>query len=368
MTPFLIALAMLAMVLVGYQFCPANPTPSLYLAAQHGWEQARSFLAGDRSASPIPQPPDSLRADGSIRVFFAPAASLDPWGIDKRIVQLIRDAQHSIDCAFYELQLAAVSDALVERHRAGVTVRIVSDSHYESRPAVQACIRAGIPIVFDQRSAFMHNKFCVVDGIHVWSGSTNITENCMYRNNNNAVWVVSPELAANFTTEFKEMFLDRKFGPRSPRNTPHPVLMVDGIVIENYFAPEDGVRREIISEIEDARQRIDFMVFAFTCRDIAQALTARMAAGVKVRGLIEARNAGSRHSQHRFLEQHGAEIHLDKNPFNMHHKVMILDRKTVITGSYNFSKNADTQNDENVVIIHDPGVAEIYLGEMESLL
>ena len=233
---------------------------------------------------------------------------------------------------------------------------------------MQACIRAGIPIVFDQRSAFMHNKFCVVDGIHVWSGSTNITENGMYRNNNNAVWVVSPELAANFTTEFAEMFLNRKFGASSPRNTPHPVLMLGGIVIENYFAPEDGVGREIISEIEDARRRIDFMVFAFTCRDIAQALAARMAAGVEVRGLIEARNAGSKHSQHRFLEQHGAEIHLDKNPFNMHHKVMILDRKTVITGSYNFSRNADTQNDENVIIIHDPGVAENYLREMESLL
>lgn len=366
--PVYYALAALLFVAAGYLFCPASPFPALPSLAREGWGQARAWVFTEKNSAPAAPQTAARGAADAIQVYFAPAASMDPWAIDKQIVQFIRSAQRSIDCACYDLQLMAVAEALIERRRAGVAVRLVSDSHYESRPAVQACIEAGIPVVFDQRSAFMHNKFCVADGAQVWTGSTNLTENCMYRNNNNAVWIVSLELAANFTAEFKEMFLDKKFGARSPSNTPHPILMVDGIVIENYFAPEDGVRREILSEIRDARQRIDFMVFAFTCQDTAQALAARMAEGVKVRGLIEARNAGSKHSQHRFLEKHGAEIHLDKNTFNMHHKVMILDKKTVITGSYNFSKNADTQNDENVVIIHDPATAEAYMKEMDALL
>lgn len=52
---------------------------------------------------------------------------------------------------------------MILQHQKGYRWRIVSDSNYEDRAAIQSCIRAGIPVVFDKREAFMHNKFCVVD-------------------------------------------------------------------------------------------------------------------------------------------------------------------------------------------------------------
>jgi phosphatidylserine/phosphatidylglycerophosphate/cardiolipin synthase-like enzyme len=63
----------------------------------------------------------------------------------------------------------------------------------------------------------------------------------------------------------------------------------------------------------------------------------------------------------------GLPVYLDGNPGQMHHKVFIIDQKIVITGSYNFSFSAETQNDENVVIFFDPQIAAQYLAEFRRV-
>jgi phosphatidylserine/phosphatidylglycerophosphate/cardiolipin synthase-like enzyme len=52
----------------------------------------------------------------------------------------------------------------------------------------------------------------------------------------------------------------------------------------------------------------------------------------------------------------------------MHHKVIVIDGAVVVTGSYNFSKNANTVNDENCIIIHDSGIAKEFIKEYERLI
>ncbi len=319
------------------------------------------------SPSPVSELKDLITGDQPIQAFFAPANKLSPWGMDDKLLALLAQATRSIDAAFYELQLQKAADTLILQHQKGISVRLVSDSNYEDREAMQSCIRAGIPVVFDEREAFMHNKFCVVDERLVWTGSANLTENDLYRNNNNALLIVSPELAKDYAAEFSEMFLKKKFGARSPYNTPYPLLEVSGIAIECYFSPEDHPQREILREIAETRTRLDFLAFSFTSKPIAEAIADRMKDGVQVRGVVEARNAASKDSMDDYLRKQGADVHPDANEYNLHHKVMILDGKTVITGSYNFSKSAETKNDENVLIIHDAGMAETYTREFESL-
>ena len=97
-------------------------------------------------------------------------------------------------------------------------------------------------------------------------------------------------------------------------------------------------------------------------------MAARIEKGVKVRAVFDQRQAGTEHSQDDYIAKRGASVRLDNNPYAMHNKVIIIDAKAVVTGSYNFTKSADTQNDENVLIIHSPNVAEIYVREFESLV
>ena len=194
-----------------------------------------------------------------------------------------------------------------------------------------------------------------------------MTSNGVFRNNN-AVEIESEKLSENYAAEFEEMFSKKKFGGSSPKNTKHPALTIDGTSVENYFAPEDKVQREIISEIKNAQQSIEFMAFSFTSTDITEAMANRIGEGVRIRGLFEKRNAGSTYSRDEFLADAGAKIYYDKNPNTMHHKVIVIDDETVITGSYNFSKNAETKNDENVLILHNREIAKKYVKEFESSL
>ncbi|MGD9001656.1 MAG: phospholipase D-like domain-containing protein [Anaerolineae bacterium] len=43
--------------------------------------------------------------------------------------------------------------------------------------------------------------------------------------------------------------------------------------------------------------------------------------------------------------------------------MIIIDDEKVITGSYNFTHSAEKHNDENVLIIHDPEVAGLFVQE-----
>lgn len=304
----------------------------------------------------------------AVRVFFAPSDTPEVSEVETALLEMLHTAGKRIVCAFYDFERERVAQVLIEKHAAGVPVSIVSDSDYKNRPGIRRCIQAGIPVVFDERNALMHHKFCVVDDQFVWTGSTNITDNCLFRNNNNSVLIASKEMAVNFTTEFEEMFLHRRFGANSPANTPRPVLTVAGIPMECWFAPEDEVEKRVVKHLQSATRQIDFMAFVLTSEPIAQAMAERLNRGTRVRGLLESRSAASPHSRHDGLRKLGAEIHTDNHPRTLHHKVIIVDESLVMTGSYNFSANADKRNDENLMVIHHPDIARRYLEELEGLI
>lgn len=343
----------------------AFPKPQLERAAGQASElvQRIAYVLGHAPSARVEH-----TAEGEIRVVFGPAPLEGGPRIGEKLVAHLNAAASSIYCACYELDYMPVAHALITQHRAGLAVGFVSDSDYASRPATQALIDAGIQVVFDERSAFMHNKFCVIDGERVWTGSANFTVNGFHRNNNNAVLIHSTHIAENYLAEFDEMWRRRQFGPGSPANTPYPVIEMNGVRIRTLFAPEDNVEPALAAKVDGARESIDFMLFAFTSLPLAEAMAARIAEGVRVRGLLDRRNAGSRHSRGDFLAERGADIHLDANPGAMHHKTMVIDTAIVVTGSYNFSRNAHTRNDENVIIIHDAALAERFIAELERLL
>ncbi len=326
------------------------------------WLQPITFSAPQAEAiqSDLPQ------TEG-IEVFFAPASAKPGHDIDSALLATIASARQRICGAVYDLQWDKAADALIERHAHGVAVRLVSDTEYQDRPAMQRCIAAGIPVIFDQRGAFMHNKFLVVDERVVWTGSTNFTENCLFKNNNNSLRILSPGLAENYATEFEEMYSQRLFGGRSPRATPHAEMRINTVETGTYFAPEDQVARAITQEILLASRYVDVLAFAFTSKPLAQALAQRIAAGVRVRGVVEKRSINQAACQDDFLNASGAQIRADANPGSMHHKVVLVDGRTVITGSYNFSKNAEEENDENLLILRSESLATVYAAEFESL-
>jgi phosphatidylserine/phosphatidylglycerophosphate/cardiolipin synthase-like enzyme len=308
---------------------------------------------------------------GFWQVFFtAPTGSRDPstyvGGIDTQIVAAISQTQRTLDIAAFEWNLQSMTDAVLAAKRRGVQVRIVADDDNnvdDAESLIGQLINAGIPVVSDNRSAFMHNKFMIMDSTTVWMGSWNYTINDTYRNNNNALSLRSRRVVEDYQAEFNEMFLNKQFGPRSPSNTPNVSFTQDGIPMQVYFASEDEVLPAIIATLHSARSSIRFMTFSYTDYDVAKEMLDRAAAGISVQGIFETTGSQTDASELTTLFCAGIDARQDGNPFVLHHKVFIVDNTTVITGSFNISTNATESNDENLVIITDPDLAALYTAE-----
>lgn len=288
--------------------------------------------------------------------------------IDDYVAASIASAARTIDAATYEFDLPAMADALIDAHNRGLLVRLVTDTDSMAEEQVQRVVEAGIPVVDDQREAIMHDKFVIVDGLVVWTGSWNFTENDTYRNNNNLIGIASPEMVANYQTVFNAMFDEREFGSESAARAPYPRFAVDGVTVENYFSPDGGVADYILSVLDGAQHSIYFAAFAFTRADFTQTLAEKAQAGVDVKGVYETRqvDAGSDES-YQALAAAGLPVLLDGNRYTMHHKFFVVDGQIIVTGSYNFSASAEERNNENVLIIHDPTIAAQYLQEFQKV-
>jgi hypothetical protein len=195
----------------------------------------------------------------------------------------------------------------------------------------------------------------------------NFTEGDTYRLNNNAIKIVSHQLAQNYTAEFEKMFVQRSFGPSKPAGGTEALLTLQGVPIENYFAPEDGVADKITARLAQAKQSIHFLAFSFTSDPIGSAMLARAKAGVSVAGVFEKTGSETQFSEYSKMRQAKLDVLQDGNPYVMHHKVIIIDGRTVIFGSFNFSNNADKDNDENLLIIDDPTLAQAFEAEFQRV-
>jgi phosphatidylserine/phosphatidylglycerophosphate/cardiolipin synthase-like enzyme len=166
------------------------------------------------------------------------------------------------------------------------------------------------------------------------------------------------------------MFEDQAFGPTSPADTPNPLVTLDGTRLATYFSPDDGVAAHVLEVLEAAQRSIYFMAFSFTRADFSEALLERAEAGVDVRGVFETRQIAAGGDQAWKLLTEGGlagSVRQDGNRYNLHNKVFIVDQAIVVTGSYNFSGNAEDSNDENLLIVHNPEIAAAYFAEWERV-
>jgi phosphatidylserine/phosphatidylglycerophosphate/cardiolipin synthase-like enzyme len=271
-----------------------------------------------------------------------------------------------VDVAAYSLNLWSIRDALIQAAKRGVVVRMVMESDNMDTQEVQQIQDAGIPVSGDQREGLMHNKFVVIDRFEVWTGSMNFTTNGAYLDNNNLIRLRSTQVAEDYTTKFNKMFEDNLFGPNTRAATPKSNYKIDGTLVEIYFSPEDGVAAHLLNLIQGAQESIYFMAYSFTANDLGDAITQRAADGLTVAGIMDDSQINSNQgTEYDAFMQGGLDVRRDGNAGQMHHKVIIIDRSIVITGSYNFSASAEEQNDENVVIIHSPEAAAKYLDEFQ---
>ena len=281
----------------------------------------------------------------AVQVYFCPRDDCA-----ERLSGLINSAQE-VKCAFYNLNLKNVRDALKSKQYNKLIVdsdgeKYVSEMDYIARP---------------EGSGLMHNKFCIFDNSTVLTGSFNPTSKQDTVDNNNIIVINSKYLAENYKEEFEELWAGT-FAEGEP--VKYPQVIYNNETIENHFCPDDDCTSRVIETLQGAELEIKFLVYAFTEDKISDVLLNKVKENVSVRGVFDKSQSYSQYSE--FARLNGtADVRIENSKGLLHHKVFIIDRKIVVTGSFNPTLSANTKNDENLLIIHSPAIAEKYLEEFE---
>ena len=141
--------------------------------------------------------------------------------------------------------------------------------------------------------------------------------------------------------------------------------------MEIKFARSESVADVIISHLQEATTSIDGALYRFNHPGLAQAMEEAAERGVRIRLLVD----GNKYKESRTTQEllSGGVI-----PFRlafgrqgrgskMHHKFVILDRQTVLTGSYNWTNESEDENQENLLVLRDAYSVGAYTQEFEAL-
>lgn len=358
-----------------------------------------------------------------VKVYFnhpvnSPAVQSD---LEKEIIKVLDSANKTLDIAVYDLDLPNIADAMVAAKKRGVVVRFITDEDNvigENLHALNILTKGKVPWIDDTEngsagSKIQHNKFIIVDGKSVLSGSTNFTQSGIHGdidingvlisegNDNHIVLIESTQMATVFTTQFNTMWgdgpggkKDSLFGLGKPDHMLETVYTTnDNIRIDVQFTPQsptiyaDSSLDTISNYIDSAQTRIHLAQFVISSQDVADSMKIRHDANVEVQGIGD-RSFFSRYYSE-FQDMKGVEklntngvFEIDsytgainntwENPADVrvanlngndkwHHKYMIID-DIVLTGSHNISGAAAFGNDENIVVIHDAVTASEFEG------
>lgn len=128
-----------------------------------------------------------------------------------------------------------------------------------------------------------------------------------------------------------------------------------------YFSPHGGCTEAVVQQIEKSKSSILVQAYSFTSTNIAKALVEAHRRGVKVSVILDKSQRSERYTSATFLAHAGILTAIDARHAIAHNKIMVIDDRYLITGSFNFTKAAEENNAENLLILDDAKLAKKYI-------
>ena len=143
-------------------------------------------------------------------------------------------------------------------------------------------------------------------------------------------------------------------------------LIMRNTPVEVYFSPKGGCTDAVVAAISAARSEVKVQAYSFTSAPIAGALKAAHDRGVRVLVILDKSQQTERYSSETYLIHAGIPVWIDSIHAISHNKVIVIDGITLVTGSFNFTSSAEERNAENLLVIHDRQMAELYAANWEA--
>lgn len=134
-----------------------------------------------------------------------------------------------------------------------------------------------------------------------------------------------------------------------------------------YFSPGEDCLHRIRRLATEAKQSLDICVFTITDNRIVRKLTEAHQRGVKVRIISDNMKSEDLGSDMETLEKWGIPCRYDRTTAHMHHKFAIADTDLLLTGSYNWTRSASTENNENIMISNNASLVDSFQQEFDRL-
>ena len=317
--------------------------------------------------------------------------------------------QHELDLSRHGRQRLRRLKELADRDQNGV----VSPEEERESDALLILQNGQIAWIDDTEdgskgSGLMHHKFVIIDGERVITGSANFTNSGIHGdagatqtrgNVNHLISIQNPSLATVFQEEFAQMWgdgpggaNDSRFG-RNKTAKPLHIIKADTANISVLFPPHakshQGHGLDVIEDLlGSAKKTIDIALFVFSAQQLTNKLAKQISAGVQLRLLADPGFASRSFSEvldllglalpDRFCKLEAGNQPLAKplkgigtpglaRGDKLHHKFAVIDNKTVITGSFNWSPSAAHTNDETLLVIESPQLAVHFTREMDRM-
>ena len=136
--------------------------------------------------------------------------------------------------------------------------------------------------------------------------------------------------------------------------------------IEVYFSPKGGCTDAILKELKAAKSTVLVQAYWFTSEVIAKALVEAHQRGVKVEVILDRSRTEIDNDQAAFIVRNDVPTFIDDKHTTAHSKVIIVDGRVVVTGSFNFTQQAEEENVENLLVIRDKAIAEKFTANWKA--
>ena len=134
-----------------------------------------------------------------------------------------------------------------------------------------------------------------------------------------------------------------------------------------YFSPGPDCRIAIEQAMETALDELLICVFTISDDRLSDAIQGAHRNGLTVRVISDNDKMEDKGNDVERLALSGVDVRIDRSPEHMHHKFMVVDGRTVLTGSYNWTRSAETRNEENLVVLDDPVLAGRFAEEFNRI-
>ncbi|MGW9166257.1 phospholipase D-like domain-containing protein [Agromyces sp. NPDC055658] len=326
---------------------------------------------------------------GGIELHLGPRSVGGPDDLDGAIRDFIDEADHSLAIAVQEIDSRAIAASIIAARARGVRVRLILEGDYlteetaladpwrsagdheENRIILGALLKARVDVVSDLNPKIFHQKFIVRDTrkpkAAVLTGSTNFTltdtgtnatsSRGAGQNLNHVVVLHGQRAATEYVHEFERM-RSGTFGDLHERVEPKPKEFdLPHVRVKPLFAPRHGPEMEIMKQMLKARESVDFAMFTFAQSSGIDDTMIRLRPLVqRIRGVLDREQGAAKWAATAGLAAGDVDLYVNKPKTGvrkLHHKLMVIDERLLVVGSFNYTAPANTLNDENIIVIGD---------------